>query len=144
MALLTEARGALTTLIGTEFAADAVILRADRLHTSIGSDGNHYCGISPMGEAESGDNAGLWTGQLIVQMYRGFDPQIDPQQEVDPLTIEIWAERLRVASKNNSSVNTDTCWYFRLTEFTYPPDPTGNMTRFHASVLAFGNNTSMY
>lgn len=144
MALLTEARARLKTIIDTEFAADGLIIRNDRLHPALGSDGNHYCGISPIGEGEYSNNAGLWTGQLMVQVYQAFDPQIEPLQEVDPASIEAWAERFREAAKNQVGVGTDDCWYFRLTEFAYPPDPTGNITRFHCSALAFGNNDAMF
>ncbi len=144
MALLTEARAHLKGIITTEFAADGVTIVDDRLNPAVASDGNHYCGISPLGESEQSGQAGTWTGQLMIQMYMAFDPQIDPLQTVDPATIEAWASRLRVALKGDASVNTDTCWYIRLTEFVYPPDPTGNITRFHGSALIFGNNESMF
>jgi len=143
MGISVEAANQLETIVNAEFGADGVIVRHDRIHPHMGADSNHYCGISPMSEGE-GDNAGLWRSQMMVQMYKAYDPQIEPYQSVDPRVIAGWAERFREAARTQLGVNTDDCWFFRIVEITYPSDPTGNATRFHATVLVFGNNDGLF
>ena len=40
-------------------------------------------------------------------------------------------------------MGTTTLWYMTVTSVDYPKDPTGNKSRFEATVRAYGQNTAL-
>lgn len=141
MGLISEARTRLKTAIQTEFAADQLTVLDDKLNRAIGQDGN-YCGISPISEGP-GPNAHTLEAVVLVQIHQYFDAQINEYQLVDPASIEGWADRLRDCLRPEALTGTNTCWYFRIDDITYPDDPTGNKTRLEAKIKAFGPNNNV-
>lgn len=137
----TVARLKLMSVLTTEFAVEAFPVKADRLHRSLGRD-KTVIGVSPVSEIPLSNNNNVINSLLLVQFYGKWkDDVIDPTMAVDPTTIETYAERFKRALRGNDPA-TDYVWYFKLREIQYPPDPTGNITRFEARVEAFGDNAT--
>ena len=78
---------------------------------------------------------------MLVQFYGGWQPKIDPNQIVDPTPTETFAERFKRALYHQDP-NQSSVWFFNLVDVAYPPDPTGNITRWEARVTAYGQNSS--
>lgn len=137
----TLLRNRLKTILETEFAPDGLVVYHDRI-TAAQATTKHVAGVFPTTTAQRDTDAHTLAINAVVQVYRRWNPEIDPLQKVDPTLIEDWAERFRVAVKNQSHVNDPGCWYLMVDRIIYPPDPTGNITRFHAEVVAYGNNSA--
>lgn len=133
---------ALKTIIDTKFSADGLVAVHDHLHESVGWDGN-YVGISPdLERPETGSMAALGV-YLKVQFYMKWEKQIDPFQKVDPFPIARLAQRFREGCRDSSLTYSGEFWFFQVLNITYPHDPTGNKTRFEASIKAWGNNAAV-
>jgi len=111
----------------------------DRLHESLGSDGQLHVGISPDEESTGGIEMDT---TILIQFYGPFQPDVNPFQSFDPRIITTKAERLRQALSEVRTVGTPQVWFFDVTMTRYPSDATGNKTRFEMTVAATGNNTS--
>lgn len=135
---------ALKTIIDTEFASRGISALHDKLHESLGHR-RAEVGISPTREAPQPNNEVVGHIFILVQWYDLWDQEINPEQQVNPFPITEMADRFRRAVERHDATTpgSSEVWYFRVTEVTYPDDPTGNKTRFEATVQAFGNNTGL-
>lgn len=140
-AALTEMRAAIQATVEAEFAAEALDVRSDKLHESLGADGA-VAGVYPEGEMPHSSGV-IQVMRVVVQVYMRWDPQIDPQQRVDPALIEEWSWRLQRRMLDESKTSTDKVSYYNVAEITYPDDPTGNKTRFDMALEGFGPNASL-
>ena len=138
----TTIRGIIKDVLETEFAGDGLIVLDDRLHPSLGSDGA-IAGVSPLNETEVDLQASTLVTRVRVQVYGFWDKQVDNAQTVDPSAIEAWAHRFRVALRAQAQGTTGDFWFLRLVAVDYPPDPTGNITRFEAEVHGWGANSGL-
>jgi hypothetical protein len=137
----TQVRAVLKTALEAEFAAEGITVEDDHLDESLGQNMTRAA-IYPLREQEQTSNANVLETEVVVQMFGAYDPQINEEQSVDPAIIEGWAERLRDAFRAVRGINDPVCWYCRVLRTDYPPDPTGNMTRFVMVVRAYGNNSA--
>lgn len=137
----TLARASLKSVIDTEFAADGFSAVNDRLHGSLGWKGTRI-GVSPDRSEPRTQDMAVLRCRILVQFYARWNKEINPEQSVDPVKIETYAERFRRALRTGDP-NQNGLWYFRLLSVNYPPDPTGNITRFEATVEAVGNNSAL-
>lgn len=136
----TEARLQLIDLINAEFTPEGYSAIGDRLHESLGDKGTRI-GVSPQRARPTRDENVLGT-ELLVQFYGKWDKDINPEQVVNPTKVETYAERFRRALRT-SDPKTGRVWFFRLTSMDYPEDPTGNKSRFEATVVAVGENSAL-
>jgi hypothetical protein len=137
----TLLRQAVGTVIGTEFAAEGIVVRPDKLHESLGQ-GTPIAGSYPEGERPHASGI-VATTVITVQVFMAWDPQIDPTQAVDPALIEAWSWRFQRAVKTAAMPNVQNLSYYNVAEILYPDDPTGNKTRFYATVIGYGANPSI-
>lgn len=140
----TQARAALHALLVSTFGGDhpaTVQIKNDRLHPSQGSKGT-VVGTSPVRSYPDQHNAQQLDIEILVQFFGRWRKEINPEQSVDPAAAEAFAERFRAALRDGDP-DTNGVWFFRLTSLDFPPDPTGNITRFEARVVAVGNNTAL-
>lgn len=138
----TEARQALMAAVETEFTPEKMSVLDDRLHGSLGEQGP-IAGCYP-------DHSIATRGQklineyfIIVQVFSRWEKVVDRAQTVSPAKIEEWAERFRRSIQSGVDPRTSRVWYFDLERIRYNPDPTGNITRFEATVIARGNNSAL-
>ena len=135
---------ALKTIIDTEFPDRAVAAQHDKLHESLGYD-KLDVGISPIEEAPMPTNE--VTNQLLifVQWYDVWEKLVDNAQQVNPFPITDMADRFRRAVRRQQATadGSDEVWFFKVLRIQYPDDPTGNKTRFEATILVYGNNTGL-
>jgi len=139
----TEARLALKALLEAEFAAEQFPVRNDKLHPAVGGDSKTTLGIYPLRQRPQNNNLLVLHNEVMVQFYGRWKKEIDPETRVDPAWIEEKAERFMRMMKNNADPNTPANWYFTVDSLDYPPDPTGNITRFEARVTCYGNNPAL-
>lgn len=137
----TTARNRIINILETEFAADGLKVRSDKLNGSLGDTG-HVAGVSPNVAASQRNNELVLQQEILVQVFHRYRADIDPEQKVDPSIIEAWADRFRRACKTQSAIADPDCWFFNVSRIEYPDDPTGNKTRFNAYVTVYGNNTA--
>ena len=135
----TAARATLIDLLTTEFGSDNFAVKSDRLDRSLGIDGA-VIGVSPVREVPNSANRLELLTTLQVQLFGGWSPQTDPNEVVDPTTVEAWAARFRSMIGSYQQTGTSTVWWFQLDAIEYSTDPTGNCTRFTATVTARGDN----
>lgn len=139
-----EAANALAAIIDAEFTDLAVVTQHDNLHESLGYMGT-VAGVAPEYERPQGNDAVVNEIYLKVKFYGMFIKDVDNQQTVDPRVAATWAERFRraVQAHNQAATGTTTLWYMSVTSVDYPKDPTGNKSRFEATVRAYGQNTAL-
>lgn len=137
----TEARTVIMALLAQEFKPEGIEIVGDLLHRSVGNKGARI-GVSPLREAPWTKSSLILQTNVFVQFYNQWEEIIDPLQIVDPTTIEVFAERFKRKLFKNDP-NTNSTWFFSLISLAYPPDPTDNITRFEATVTAWGNNPSV-
>lgn len=139
----TEARAALKALLTSTFGADtpAPQISDDRLHESLGSKGTRI-GTYPVRARPRLNNQLVMESEIVVQYFGRWRKEINPEQKVDPAITETVAERFRRALRTGDP-NSGRVWYFELQSLEYPPDPTGNITRFVATVIARGDNPAL-
>lgn len=139
----TSMRAQIKAILATEFAneleANDWFLWDDKLHRSLGSDGT-YIGTSPNSETPWARDMHVLHTDILVQFYGRWDKEVDPKQIVDPVGIEVYAERFKRAIKSTGDAPNDHGWYFNLIRVDYLDDPTGNKTRFEAVLQGYGNN----
>jgi hypothetical protein len=141
-----QCANALKTIIDTEFAAEGLVAIHDELHESLGSQGT-VIGISTdeRGDVVNAANGLVLETWIQVRFQGGYNLQVNPSQTVDPRIITNYAERLRraIRTANSPHFGTSQAWYYQITEIRYPRDPTGNKTRFFATIRAYGNNSAL-
>lgn len=135
---------ALEQLIAQEFSSESIIILHDKLHESRGHEGNEV-GISPIRQGPRTSNGAVKETYVLVQFYMLWDKTIDPTDQVDPRIITGMADRFerKCESVQASTPGTTEVWFFEITGIEYPDDPTGNKSRFHATVRAVGDNTAL-
>jgi hypothetical protein len=136
------AASALKQIIDTEFAPEGVVAQHDHLHESVGWDGR-YAGISPDYERPENNNMGALGIFIKVQFYLQWDKEINPFQAVDPRIIAQMGQRFREAVRSADLTYSDQFWFFNVLDVRYPQDPTGNKTRFEATVKAWADNAGL-
>lgn len=140
----TAARARLMALITTEFEPESLEVRSDRLNESLAQD-KHLGAVYPSQAAENPRNGLVQDSLLVVQLFRQWDNKIDANQTVDPSDIEEWGERLRLAAASDlGNVPGDpNLWYYRVIKIDYNPDPSGNVSRLVATILAESANSAL-
>jgi hypothetical protein len=128
-------------LLSAEFGPDQFAVRPDRLDASLGHDGA-VIGVYPVREMPNGSNRMELLTTLQVQLFGNWYHETDPNEVVDPSTVEAWAYRFREMIANYKQTGTSDVWWFQLDGIEYPNDPTGNITRFVATVTARGANSA--
>lgn len=137
----TTARLALINVIQTEFATEGFVVKGDHLHESLGMKGT-VIGVSPNRSRPNNSRYIELETTILVQFYGKWDKNVNPEQSVDPTKIETYAERFRRALRTGDP-NGNSVWFFNLSDVNYPADPTGNKTRFEATVVAVGSNPAL-
>jgi hypothetical protein len=137
-----EAAAALESALNTEFTDIGVLVEHDNLHASLGVN-QRRIGISPVREVPVQSNYAALQTTLEVKFYDFWDKEINPEQSVDPRSISRFAERFRRAVRDASVGQTPHYWFFNVTGIEYPNDPTGNKTRFVATVVAWSQNPAI-
>jgi hypothetical protein len=133
---------AVKQIFEAEFAPEGFILKYDRLHESLGRKSS-VAGIFPLSDAPQDRDELVLEHYAEVRLYLGWPQEINPATEIDPTPITEYAERFRRAVEAAEVTASEQVWYFSVRGITYPPDPTGNITRFHAQIKAFGNNSAL-
>lgn len=135
---------AIITTFNAEFAAEGFVMIRDRLHPALGRD-SVAVGVSPEEDSPNVRNMLVQETVCTVQFFGYWDDSVDPGTVVDPATVTSYAERFRAALKRTSAIdpNTRQAWYFNVERVQYPDDPTGNKTRFVATVRAYGENAAL-
>lgn len=135
----TTVRAALKAILRAEFSeVELIDVRDDKLHPAIQGP---VAGIYPMSESE-GRRVLDQDTLVAVQVYLRWKPEIRPEQQVDPTTIESYAQRFREAlyTATHPMAGSAGVWDFRILRVEYEDDPTGNRSRFTAYVQAIGQN----
>jgi hypothetical protein len=134
----------LKTIIDTEFAAEGITAIKDNLHESLGRT-RAEVGIAPVEDVVTDRNANVQETIVEVRFYDLWVQEISPSTMVDPSKIAGYAERFRNAVRVSQlgAAGTGRMWYFDVRRIAYPSDPTGNKTRFHATLRAYGNNSGL-
>lgn len=127
-----------------EFAVEGYTMLFDNLHESLGRQ-RVSVGIAPIEEYSNPNDAIVQETYLEVRFYHMWKQEISPETVMNPTLITGYADRfrqcLRVARAQDPG--TGQLWFFDVQRVTYPNDPTGNKTRFHATIRAYGNNTNL-
>ena len=115
----------------------------DELHESLGYT-RVSIGIAPQRDTPQPSAKVVQDTVVTVQWFDLWEQMIDPAQQVNPIPITKKAERLRLAINAISSAEfNDQVWYLLVENIEYPRDPTGNKTRFVATIRAIGRNSSL-
>lgn len=135
---------AVAAVIADEFSVEGFTAIHDMLHESLGQQ-RVTIGISPEVDRPMLGNRAVTEHRLLVQFYDFWKDEISPDTQINPLKITGYAERFKRAVKAATTpmAGTPELWYYDVDEITYPLDPTGNKSRFHAIVRAYGNNTNL-
>jgi hypothetical protein len=135
---------ALKTIIDTEFAPEGFTAIHDNLHESLGRE-RVAIGIAPVEDEVTDRNNVVQETLLEVKFYLVWKPEISPETQVNPFQIAEYAQRFRDACRQarNATPGTDMMWFYDVQRVQYPNDPTGNKTRFVATVRALGNNAGL-
>lgn len=137
---VTQLRTRLKAIIEDEFG-NTLPVKMGRLHEA---HPGPAAGIYPLTEVE-GRQVLVQDTAAAVQVFLPWAPprgQVRPDFVADPAVLEEYAERLREAVYGGTHpINaTRGVWDLRLTRVDYQPDPTGQITRFTATVVAIGEN----
>lgn len=143
MSAYAEIADALAAIITLEFEPEKFVPVHDRLHESVGHDRTRI-GISLDSQVPQTDNMLVLDTTVLVQFYGRYKLDVDPDQKVDPRLVAARGERLMAAIRDHQAVPTNSFWYFNLSGIDYPSDPTGNKTRFEATVVAKAANPALH
>jgi hypothetical protein len=135
---------ALQQIVATEFAAEGFTAIRDNLHESLGRHRTDI-GIAPVDDFPRDNDAVMKETIVEIRFYDLWTQEISPDTVVDPARITGFARRLENAIRlsNATDPGTDEVWFFDARRVTFPNDPTGNKTRFHMTIRAFGNNAGL-
>lgn len=134
----------LKTIIDDEFEPEGVVAIHDNIHESLGVD-RITVGIAPVRETPRTGSTLIQETWVEVRFYDLWEKRVDPAQTVNPFRITAFAHRFRQAIQNQraSYEGSPEIWYFDVTNIEYPNDPTGNKTRFVATIRAYGDNAAL-
>lgn len=140
-----QAATILKGVIDTEFQPEGYVAVLDELHESLGRK-RTAIGISPVEDVLQPGNDIVQETVIEVKFYLRWKQEISPDTQIDPTTITEYAERFRLAlgRASRNIPGTSQLWYFDVRRVSYPRDPTGNKTRFVATVRCKGNNIALY
>lgn len=138
----SEVADALATIIDTEFSDLGVTAEHDYLHDSLGAEARAV-GVSPIAERPRAGELAVQETNVRVQFFDFWEPEADPTASVDPRIVAGYAQRLRDAIRVARTTGTDAVWFFDVVGVEYPRDPVGNLSRFVATVRAYGNNSAL-
>ena len=139
-AAITDFRAAVKAAVLAEFAPDGLTqVLDDKMHERL--QGPRAAVYPLREEPEKGE--GYHSMLVAVQVFRYWDPQIEPGQVVDPGPTEAWAWRLMRRFRSTSRPNTDKIAWWNTGELAYPPDPTDNITRFVLFLEGLGNSPTL-
>jgi hypothetical protein len=132
------------TVIDTEFEPEGIVAVFDNLHDSLGRYAVDV-GIAPEEDSIMSGNALVNETILEVKFFDLWTDEIDPTTVVNPVKITTYAERFRRALKTTKATDpaTQQVWYFDVRRIRYPNDPTGNKSRFVATIRCLGNNAGL-
>jgi len=134
---------ALELILNATFTAEGVVAIHDNLHPALGRNAVAV-GIAPSYDQVNARNSAALEIWLEVRYYDLWTDEIDPGTIVDPRVIADKAERFRRAVQAaRVTAGTDQVWFFDVMRVEYPNDPTGNKSRFVATLRAFGNNSGL-
>ena len=143
-AVETDIRNAVKTIVAAVYATEGWTAGDDKFGRSMGKDEAHdqaFISVTPDFARERPLKALILDVQVTVQFYLGYDAVPDETISRDSSIIEGYADRLRLAFEGaGSRVDTGDAWYLRLTGIEYYDDPTGNKTRFEATIVGEGVN----
>ncbi len=134
---------AVKSIFATTFSSEGWTLADDRLLRAAGKDATQSA-IYPVIAQEKSSQVQELIVTLTVQLYLKFDPEPNEDYVVDPNVIIGYADRFRRAFQGNSTGTTNDMWWMRFTGVTYPVDPTGNVSRFEATIEAHCSNPAAY
>lgn len=137
-----EAATIIKQIFEDEFSAEGFVMVFDNLHPAMGRH-RVDVGIAPTEERPHARDYYAQETWIEVRFYDLWKEEIDPQTVVNPTRITDFAFRLRDAIRRYTEPGTGNMWYFNVEETTYPDDPTGNKSRFHMTILAYGNNNAL-
>ena len=138
----SEAANALFDIITDEFAPEGFRVLHDNLHPAVGAEGTRI-GIAPEAEVPVTTNLIVNDIRIVVKFHGRFNGEVDPNMRVDPRKVTNYAERFRRAIQRANSLGTQGVWFWNLVSVQYPDDPTGNKTRFWATIVAKGQNSAL-
>lgn len=132
--------------IASVYSAESYTAGTDKFGRSKGMNEDHdaaFISVTADWARERPGKAYILDVSLTVQFYLGFDAQPDENITRDATVIQAFAGRLRDAfGGQGASVQVGDAWYLRLTGIDYPPDPTGNKTRFEATFVGEATNSA--
>jgi hypothetical protein len=134
----------LKQIIDTEFAPEGITAIFDNIHEALGQT-RVTVGIAPVEDVPRAGNAVVQETWVEVRFFDLWKREIDPGTVINPTRITAFAERFRRAVRSSQATDPGTgqVWYFDVTRIQYPNDPTGNKSRFVATIRAFGNNSAL-
>lgn len=139
-----EVASALKEIIDAEFAPEGLVSVLDNIHEALGLD-RPRIGIAPIEDLVNPLDAVVQETWVEVRFFDVWKKEISPETLIDPVRITDFAHRFRDAIRrhNEGLAGTDKVWYFDVRRVQYPNDPTGNKSRFVATIRAFGNNNGL-
>lgn len=135
---------AIKTVFEAEFSTEGFVMVFDNLHESLGRH-RVDVGVAPVADEVNLRNAVVQETWVEVKFYDLWTQEINPDTVVNPVRITAFAERFRDSLRRARATDPGTgqVWYFDVRRIAYPNDPTGNKTRFVATIRAFGNNSNL-
>lgn len=127
-----------------EFAPEGFVLIPDRLHESLGRTAR-AAGVSPDEERANIRTRIMAEHWLTLQFFDYWTDEIDPGTIINPFVITGYAERFKEMMRvlQLTTPGTGQVWYFDVDRIQFTNDPTGNKSRFVATIRAYGNNTNL-
>lgn len=125
-----------------DLIADGMPVRNDKLHPSLGHSGP-VAAIYPTGERAHSESGVTNAMQIVVQMFLRYDLEVDPEQTVDPAIVEQRAFQFQQAVQRAASPRNQGVWFYNVVDIDYPDDPTGNKTRYVATLEGFGDRPTL-
>jgi len=135
----TQARQHIQDILNAEFKTERISVRVGFTDNSLAQYGL-VAAVYPIREEPQPDDRLALLTTIGVDFLTIWEPDPDVDRIVDPATIEGYAYRFRTALGAYQQTGTSDIWWFQLEELTYETDPTGNISRFNAVVVAYGQN----
>lgn len=135
---------AVIAVFNAEFSTEGFVMIPDNLHESLGRE-RVDVGISPIEDVVNVRDSLVQETWVEVKFYHLWAQEITPTTTVNPFLVTMYAERFRDALRRARATDAQTgqVWFFDLRRVQYPNDPTGNKTRFVATIRAYGNNSGL-
>ena len=141
---MTASRTAIKNLISTVYTTEGWTAGDDRFGRSKGKDQAEdvaAISVTPLYERERPGQAEILDLGILVQFHLGFAAVPDENIVRDSTVVEGYGDRLRAAFAGaGCRVDDGDAWYLRFTAIDYPVDPTGNITRFEATIVGEAYN----